>query len=264
MEKRLGRDGPFHASEGEQGYVNTQELILLLRQLQRGDVPDLVVFYDGVNELFSAYQNNEVGIPQNESRRRREFNFLNDPKRVRAAYLAQLMQPQGLSRLQDAFQKRFRADDSVGGAGLQPFQSAVMAEVSNQDELITQTLVVYKSNIEMIQLLSSHYDFDSLFYWQPLIFTKKILSSYERQWYEIASGQWRDFLLAAYERVAEDVHLNQVPQFHNIAAIFDELDRPYYVDAFHLTEEGNLVVAGEIASDVISLVRGRPAPNLSR
>ena len=66
---------------GEQGYVNTQELILLLRHLQRGDIPDLVLFYDGVNELFSAYQNSEVGMPQNEDRRRREFNILGDPKR---------------------------------------------------------------------------------------------------------------------------------------------------------------------------------------
>ncbi len=248
---------------GETGYVSTQELILLQIHLQRGDIPDLVVFYDGVNELFSAYQNGEVGLPQNEDHRRREFNFLLDPERVRDAYLAQLMKPEGLSRLRDAVQKRLRSAESVGGAGLQPQQSAVMEELPNPDELITQMLVVYKSNIEMIRLLSSHYGFDALFYWQPLIFTKETLSPYERESYEVASGQWKDFLVAAYERVDEDVQLNQVPVFHNLAAVFDELEDPYYVDAFHLTEDGNGVVAREIAKDVTRVLQASPRPDES-
>ena len=53
-----------------------------------------------------------------------------------------------------------------------------------------------------------------------------------------------------------------MPQFHNIATVFDELDDPYYLDAFHLTEDGNLIVAREIAKDVIRLVRGESATQL--
>jgi hypothetical protein len=62
---------------GTGGYVSTQEVIALLRELQRENIPDLVIFYDGSNDVFSTFQNRGVGgIPQNESNREREFNLL--------------------------------------------------------------------------------------------------------------------------------------------------------------------------------------------
>ena len=42
---------------GETGYVSTQEVITLLLQLRKGNVPDIVIFYDGENDTYSAYQN---------------------------------------------------------------------------------------------------------------------------------------------------------------------------------------------------------------
>lgn len=60
---------------GEGGYVSTQELLALLRRLQQGDVPDIAVFYHGLNDMYSAAQSGEAGIPQNEWNRRAEFNL---------------------------------------------------------------------------------------------------------------------------------------------------------------------------------------------
>ena len=51
---------------GQLGYVNTQELILLLEQLRQRNIPDLVIFYDGYNDTFSAFQNGKAGITENE------------------------------------------------------------------------------------------------------------------------------------------------------------------------------------------------------
>src|SRR5262249_2285111 len=59
----------------EGGYVSKQELIMLLGELQRGNVPDLAIFFDGVNDVFAAFQSGKPGIPQNESHRVREFNI---------------------------------------------------------------------------------------------------------------------------------------------------------------------------------------------
>jgi hypothetical protein len=39
---------------GEDGFASTQEVILLLIELQRGNVPDAVIFYDGVNDVTAA------------------------------------------------------------------------------------------------------------------------------------------------------------------------------------------------------------------
>lgn len=60
---------------GETGYVSTQEVITLLLQLRQGNVPDIVIFYDGVNDTYSAYRNEIAGIPQNEFNRVKEFNL---------------------------------------------------------------------------------------------------------------------------------------------------------------------------------------------
>ena len=61
---------------GESGYVNTQSLLALELELRGGNVPDEVIFYDGVNDVFSTFQNNEAGLPQNEQNRATEFNLL--------------------------------------------------------------------------------------------------------------------------------------------------------------------------------------------
>ncbi len=58
---------------GETGYVNTQGLLRLWLELRRGNVPDVAVFYDGANDIASATQRGEAGIPMNESRRIADF-----------------------------------------------------------------------------------------------------------------------------------------------------------------------------------------------
>ena len=41
---------------GESAYVLTQSVLQLLLQLQAGNVPDLVIWYEGYNDAYSAYQ----------------------------------------------------------------------------------------------------------------------------------------------------------------------------------------------------------------
>ena len=74
---------------GQSGYVSTQEVIALMRSLQRGETPDLVIFYDGFNDVTSSYFSRQAGLPQNEPNRVAEFNLLRDPERVGALYRKQ-------------------------------------------------------------------------------------------------------------------------------------------------------------------------------
>src|SRR5262245_2132295 len=41
---------------GQYAYVSTQGVIELVLQLQKGNIPDAVIFYDGVNDTFGAFQ----------------------------------------------------------------------------------------------------------------------------------------------------------------------------------------------------------------
>lgn len=245
---------------GETGYVTTQELIVLIDRLQRGDVPDVVVFYDGVNELFSAYQNGEAGFPQNEHRRRTEFEFFRGGGPSRATYLFKALQPVGLTRLRDAFRQRVGFGGEADAVAAAPDQAGEprRGERRSPEQLIADALAIYKSNVELIQTLADHHGFEVLFYWQPMIFTKQQRTEYEETWYGTAAGSWRDFLLPAYELVQADEELGQREGFRNLAAIFDDRKEPYFVDAFHLTEDGNRLVAEEIAPDVARLLERQP------
>ena len=65
----------------EIGYVSTQELIALFRELQAGYRPDVVIFYDGVNDTTAALLlEGEAGLTTNEVNRRQEFNLLQSPR----------------------------------------------------------------------------------------------------------------------------------------------------------------------------------------
>ncbi len=242
---------------GEQGYVSAQELILLRRTLQAGDIPSLVVFYDGVNETFSAFQNQEAGLPQNENNRRNEFNILKDEERISDAYFATAAMPEGIGRLGNAIMNRLAP--SGGSFGVEAMsRRAAAVEIEDPDALMTDIVEVYQSNVELVEVLADHYGFETLFYWQPLIFTKQNLSEYEQRWHDIGSVLWKDFLLEVYDRVERDPNLNQMDSFHNISAVFDETEEPYYLDAFHLTEAGNLAIAKEMVGDVVQTLGNTP------
>jgi hypothetical protein len=50
---------------GESSFVSTQEVIQLLLQLESGNVPHLVIFYDGINNIYAAYQSGQAGVHEN-------------------------------------------------------------------------------------------------------------------------------------------------------------------------------------------------------
>jgi hypothetical protein len=58
---------------GELGYISTQEAIRYMQELQHHNIPQLVIFYDGLNDVFAALQNGAAGIPHNEFKREKEF-----------------------------------------------------------------------------------------------------------------------------------------------------------------------------------------------
>jgi hypothetical protein len=63
---------------GESGYVSGQEVVALQRALVSRAAPDAVVFYDGLNDSFAAFQGGHAGWPSNEANRIEEFAFFRD------------------------------------------------------------------------------------------------------------------------------------------------------------------------------------------
>ena len=67
-----------------------------MRELQAGYRPDIVIFYDGVNDTTSAFLEGEAGLTTNEVNRRREFNLLQSPPRLGAALISKVAKDSAL------------------------------------------------------------------------------------------------------------------------------------------------------------------------
>jgi lysophospholipase L1-like esterase len=226
---------------GESGYVSTQGVLRLELELRRGNVPDVVIMYDGVNDVFSSYQDGEAGLPQNEMHRATEFNLLKEGGRMRSLGWDDLL------------------GRTVTASVINSFHPAVQATlVSPRTELAADVVRLYRGNLEIVDALSRKFGFRYEAYWQPVVFAKKARTPYERMQSDKLEYV-RPYFLDAYRRVGEDAVLRANPRFHNISNIFDNAETPVYLDFCHITETGNAIVAKRIYADVRGLLpqRGR-------
>jgi lysophospholipase L1-like esterase len=238
---------------GEAGYVSTQEIILFLRQLQNDKVPDLAIFYDGSNDAFSTFQNRGVaGLPQNESNREREFNLLRPAMKARLytealrVALTSTATYQVLTAIARRIMRRdgFSQDESL---------------TASESQLASDVARVYSWNMRFVKHIGEIYGFRTLFYWQPNIFTKHELTSYERQVLNEVE-HLKMYYMATTSSVK--TRLSNIDVFHDISEVFAGDTRPYFIDPWHLTGAGNEIVARRMLEDVAPVVQQKRKGNL--
>lgn len=235
VSKRLARQtttGVRVTNFGEIGWVNTQEIIALMLELRRGNVPDIVVFYDGANEYASAFQSGGAGIPQNEGNRVAEFNLLRgggDSRRILFRRLA-------LYRWIERATRSARGSQETSLPGDNPVLIKPLAE---------DVVDVYVGNVELVESLSNRYGFKAFFFWQPLIYSKRNPSPSERE--ELARrGSRRGAPLAAlaHKTLKERMSTGKLASLYDLADVFGDDGRMAFVDSVHLVESANDRVAG--------------------
>jgi len=239
---------------GETGYVNTHSLITLMLQLRQHNVPDLVIFYDGVNDTFSAYQQNRAGIPQNEFNRVREFNLSREDQSGRAVRLvvAKIARKLSTGRLARAILHRTgRVRDAYELSSVIPSASTS----SDWDALAQAVVDTYAGNLELVKTLSERYGFRYQFYWQPTIFDKRSLAGREATYRERKRA-----LEPFFERtnqVVRQLRLEDEYPFRDLSRVFADEKAPVYLDWVHLSESGNELVAKEMLVDVLRAMQAR-------
>jgi hypothetical protein len=232
----------------EIGYVNTQELIALVRELQAGYRPDVVVFYDGVNDTTSALLEGEAGVSTNEANRRAEFNLLQSPGRLVSALISRLVKDSGAYRFAQAVRRR------SGGDG-DPLPSS---PADGTERMLAAGVVQrYKANVEIIEGLGRDFGFRPLFYWQPVVFDKRVQVDFEReesQKYAALQGIFRE----VYGQIRDSPERRADSTFRDLSRLFDDSPNLVFIDYCHTTESANVRIAGKIADGVIEALDRRP------
>jgi lysophospholipase L1-like esterase len=215
---------------GAEGYVTNQEVLVLMEQLKAGRRPDLVIFYDGVNDAYAGAVS--PGLPG------AHISLWNIKARMEGSLAGRL----DFLRNSSALQLAMLAANSV--------RRVHAAETGNEhlQSKAAATLDNYEANLGMAQTLARAYGFRVLSFWQPAFaYGHKPLAPFESK---IAGNEaWANTfhilntVYAEAQRRSEDKG-----DFVFLGGIFDSTNEPYYIDKWmHLAPKANESAAAAIA-----------------
>lgn len=223
---------------GEQGFVSVQEVIQLQMLIAAGDIPDAVVFYSGVNDVFAADQAGRPILHQNLREIAAGFEHA-EPSLVRWLQSLDVVR---VTRLVTSPLLRARVG---GGTGAPP--------VGRAAELADQVVDTYLRSYETVGALSGRFGFRYALFWQPHILEGgKPLTPEERSmqegldWVVPLTPRAVELFSRAYERIPAEAARRE--HLHYLGDVFDDVEAQLWIDTWgHVTPEGNEIVATRIA-----------------
>lgn len=223
---------------GQLGHNSTQEAISLHQLLKAGMRPDIVIVYDGINEMMCAEQTGMADRVFHEGSRRAEFNLLYHERRrdlVAAALIASL--PRTMRRL--------RSLTGLSLSGPLPARHADLAAVDTA-LLAREVAAAYAANVRLVRMMATSYGFRPLFFWQPVLVTKRVKTVdeafFETEFTNDLMAR-RRLYTAIIEAWRTHPELAEADDVIDLSRLFDEREEPVYIDFYHLSEDGNAAVA---------------------
>jgi lysophospholipase L1-like esterase len=235
---------------GQIGYVSTQEVLLLYQLLRDGERPDLVVFYDGINDGYAAYQSRIAGLSQNEFARVKEFDLLVSAHRRSELYIgaaSSILMHSYIARLGRILDRRPVNALQAGP----PKVVAYLAPADYEQPALLRQQVIsdYLFNKRVVELLGKEFGFRTIFYWQPMIYNKNKLSTYE--FGQLGDAERRDFMMGIYKLMAED----KPHGVNDISGIFRDHEGLIFIDTWHPNEVGDQIIANRMAEDIVREIK---------
>jgi hypothetical protein len=228
---------------GRLAYANWQEVLLLEKLISRGTQPDLAVFYDGANELVGQFGQGHHSEPK---------TVLNREISSRLAIgLTDRQEDDGSSSdLYEAW-----AEVSAGhglaerlGLAREPTSASEPALVSpwvgdqsDRPRLRGRNAAsIHARGVDLARRLSDSYGFRSAFFWQPLIYSKRVRPGEEELVGSLGTdpAAWRSAYGFARSRLKAPVV--------DIAGGLDGVEEPVMYDFVHTNERGAREIAGEL------------------
>lgn len=245
---------------GVPAYNQLTEINKLILLLKKGYRPKSVIFIDGLNDLyslgqttlhhteFSAKNFNSYRLPNDVAKTKTTFSALYSLPIIRLYYeyraknYIQNNQPtseelQGVYHMNDLYTK-------------QPFLHYYISEILSQQtkdisNFLAQILNYYKTNIDLVQALSSHYNFDFQVYFQPFgVFSSKNLFIVDTNNIKQSALIYKN-VKPVYEHIKTKIRSGELKRMIDISDAERYCDYPY-VDLTHYSKSMNAVIAGLI------------------
>jgi len=217
---------------GETGYVSAQSQLAFMASLRCIDAarPDVAVFVDGVNDVYSALQSGIAGAPQNESNRQAEFNVTRSAAAFTAAMLERL---EGIRLLMQR----------LNGTNPEP----------SVEVLATQVALNYLAVIAQTRAIAAAQGVPVLFVWQPSIFDKAQPTDEERGVIGSSLMRHRDLQLATTRALRILLQKEPAADLLVLDQLFDTNEGSIFIDFAHTGSAGNALLAGRLAQELQKL-----------
>lgn len=214
---------------GCHGYTRASENIQLQQELVKNNIPDVVIFYDGVNEIVSAHQNNKAGLPTNSYNRRKEFKIAFDYKRR----IMLMVTSSNLYRFITTMQRKIFTNSAYKQLG------------KRSDTLALDIANTYTGYVKLSKSLENEYGLKVFNFMQPNIYSKKNLTKIEQDHFK--DHQYYENLYdLSYDAVRKDAVMINDSTFVDISDVFDTAEKTIFTDFCHTGELGNQLVAARM------------------
>jgi len=218
---------------GESGYVSTQSVIELMLQLQSGNIPDLTLFFDGVADIYTAYQSGRPGIHENFDQVAAKFERRGVSKK---RLLLELLESSSLHPLAVSLVTKLRQEVPSTPKFLTYETMGIDAE-----SLSNSIIQTYLSNYKIVDGLAQKYGFKSFFFWPPHITVgAKPLTTEEWELKRSLDPALAKLYLSVYRKIEP-----LVPECKNLiymGAIYDDYKPLLWLDDTHVTPVGNELI----------------------
>lgn len=222
---------------GEDAYVAAQELNYLLRQLALGNVPRVVVFYDGINDgSAGAYS---PGVPRDPEQLR--FLWKDWKRSKREGLLKHAFRRSSYPMLGPHLRDRL-------GVGPKNRWAAWDRQIEPKiDENAAQVVRFYDAHIRQVKALAREYGFRAFFFWQPnlLTDTRKTCPCED----EIVCSQSPVLVKSqrlVYKYAKEAFSGREDEDVFFLGNVLDKVPEPTYIDWCHPGPRGNGIIAAHM------------------
>ena len=240
MQLALIEDGVCVVNFGELGYTSTQNLLRLSQLIAQGDIPDMVIFYDGANDVTSANRNSIAGGHFYYETIHRVVNT--DAFAPKSPTLGEAL----VNFLSQTATYRLIMGDPPK---IQPNWALPPLD----DGFVNATIQTYLDNITMAKALSDAHDIEFVAFIQPILFvSKRSVNEEEQQFLWEMPGGLSDLFWRVYpqwEQVADERDY-----LFYFGTILDTQTERVWIDFNHLNAIGNLAIANEIVAIIRPLI----------
>lgn len=222
---------------GQNAFVSSQDVLELLRLLQKGEVPDRVIFYNGFNDVYAAALYGQADGHLNLDGIAHRFEGSGRADRRPIIQMIERSQTWLLAR------EIMRSGDA---RSRQPIP-AVAAPTT--DSLAGAVVDTWVANYHMATALAREYGFEVAFYWQPFLAVgNKRLTAEERL---MVDDRARVVPLGreVYQRI--QALSPELPRMQYLGDIFDADTALVWIDMVHVTPEANERVAHRMIDGLV-------------